>query len=120
MAEPVLKVAVGTPLNQLFDYLPGSSDQPLAPGQRVRVPFGRREQTGVIVELADQAAVPVNKLRATLEILDREPLLDAQLMAFLKWAARYYQHPPGEVFAAAMPAALRQGGAPVTAHTFVC
>jgi primosomal protein N' (replication factor Y) len=118
MPEPVLKVAVGTPLNQLFDYLPGSSDQPLAPGQRVRVPFGRREQTGVIVELADQAAVPSNKLRATLEILDREPLLDEQLMAFLKWAARYYQHPPGEVFAAAMPAALRQGGAPIAARTF--
>ncbi len=60
----ILQVAVATPLDSLFDYLaPESGVQP-QPGQRVRVPFGRREQTGVIVRLADHSTVPDNRLRA--------------------------------------------------------
>jgi primosomal protein N' (replication factor Y) len=40
-------------------------------------------------------------------VLDAEPLLDERLMALLEWASSYYQHPPGEVFAAALPRLLR-------------
>jgi len=107
----ILQVAVATPLDSLFDYLaPESSVQP-QPGQRVRVPFGRREQTGVIVRLADHSTVPNDRLRAALEIIDAEPLFDTTTLALLEWAAAYYQHPPGEVFAAALPSALRKGAA---------
>jgi primosomal protein N' (replication factor Y) len=117
VAGTILKVAVGTPLNQLFDYLPADNHPPL-PGQRVRIPFGRREQTAVIVALADHSEVPANKLRKALEILDAEPLLDEPLLQLLQWAARYYQHPPGEVFAAALPTALRQGAEPVATASY--
>ena len=55
MPEPIIKVAVGTPLNQLFDYLLPADDLQALPGQRVRVPFGRREHTGIIVALAKQS-----------------------------------------------------------------
>ena len=107
----ILQVAVATPLDSLFDYLaPESGVQP-QPGQRVRVPFGRREQTGVIVRLADHSTVPDNRLRAALEIIDAEPLFDTTTLALLDWAAAYYQHPPGEVFATALPSALRKGAA---------
>ena len=84
--ETFLKVAIGTPLNQLFDYLPADALQPL-PGQRVRVPFGRREQTGIIVALSDHTEVPASKLRKAIEILDPEPLLDEPLLKLLQWAA---------------------------------
>ena len=118
MPEPIIKVAVGTPLNQLFDYLlPADDHQPL-PGQRVRVPFGRREHTGIIVALAKQSEVPASKLRTAFEILDVQPLLDKPLLELLQWAGNYYQHPPGEVFAAALPTALRHGAAPVAAQNF--
>ena len=110
MPDKVLKVAINTPLNRLFDYLPASAGAPPKAGQRVRVPFGRREQIGVVTEIADKTDVPINKLRAVHEILDPEPLLDTSLMELLRWAAAYYQHPPGEVFAAALPAGLRHGG----------
>jgi primosomal protein N' (replication factor Y) len=115
--EIILKVAVATPLNQLFDYLPADERQPL-PGQRVRIPFGRREQTGVIVALTDHSEVPASKLRKAIEILDIKPLLDESLLELLQWAARYYQHPPGEVFAAALPTALRQGAQAIASQSY--
>ena len=34
-------------------------------------------------------------------------------MGLLRWAAGYYQQPPGEVYAAALPRLLRSGRQPV-------
>ncbi len=117
MPKTILKVAVSTPLNQLFDYLPTAEAEP-TPGQRVRIPFGHREQTGVIVAHTDQTDVPISKLRTVLAVLDTEPLLDKPLLKLLQWAASYYQHPPGEVFATALPTALRQGAQPVIPKSY--
>jgi primosomal protein N' (replication factor Y) len=107
----ILKVAIATPLDTLFDYLPPRAGPRPQPGQRVRVPFGRREQVGIIVGLTNQSQVPRQRLRAVLEIVDAEPLIDHATVQLLEWAAGYYQHPPGEVFSAALPAALRRGAA---------
>jgi primosomal protein N' (replication factor Y) len=107
---PIVKVAVPTPLNRLFDYLCPPQTE-LQPGQRVTVPFGRRTQTGVVISLADNSEVPADKLRAVEHRLDKEPVFDAALLKLLNWAANYYQHSPGEVFAAALPAQLRKGAA---------
>jgi len=43
MTETVIKVALATPLDRLFDYRAPAGSTPLA-GQRVRVPFGRRDR----------------------------------------------------------------------------
>ncbi len=118
----ILRVAVDTPLRQLFDYLPpaGASPgeaagaQPLTPGMRVRVPFGRQRTVGVLMESAQSSTVPAGKLRPALEILDAEPAIDAGLLGLVHFAAEYYRHPIGEVLAAALPAQLR-GGAPLIA-----
>lgn len=109
----VLHVAVPSPLHRTFDYLPPphSDPQHLVPGLRVRVPFGRARTVGVVVECAVPSRVAHARLRPVLEVLDQEPLFDGPLMALLLWAADYYHHPPGEVFAAALPAALRRGQA---------
>jgi primosomal protein N' (replication factor Y) len=111
MPEHIIQVAIPTPLNRLFDYLLPTNDKPVQPGQRIRVPFGRREQVGIVVGLTGHSEVPANKLRHAIELLDEQPLLDADLMELLRWAAGYYQHPPGEVFATALPNLLRQGQA---------
>ena len=113
----ILKVAINTPLNQLFDYLPADESTP-APGQRVRVPFGHREQTGIIVALADHTEVPASKLRKAIAVLDTKPLLDESLLELLQWASGYYQHPPGEVFSASLPTALRQGAQAIAAQSY--
>jgi primosomal protein N' (replication factor Y) len=117
-ALQVIRVAINTPLNQLFDYLPPAKASGAQPGQRVRVPFGRREQIGVIVELDDQSEVPANKLRTAVELLDGDALLDEELMRLLAWSSTYYQHPPGEVISAALPAGLRKGAPPTLPRQF--
>ncbi len=104
----ILRVAIDAPVMQLFDYLAPAHTE-VQPGQRVRVPFRQERRVGVVLALADQSEVPSGKLRRALAVLDPEPLLDAHLLELLGWAAGYYQHPPGEVFAAALPRLLRHG-----------
>ncbi len=107
--EPILKVAINAPLRTLFDYLPPKAGGALLPGMRVRVPFGRTRQVGLLVALAPASDVPSVRLRRVEEILDLQPLLGAEDMDLLLWAARYYAHPVGEVFATAIPTLARQG-----------
>ena len=112
--ESVLKVALPLPLPQRFDYdLPhGVTAARVQPGQRVRVPLGaRRELVGVVdaIAAADQTAHGESGLRAALALLDTEPLLHGELLESLRWLARYTHAPLGEVYATALPAALRRG-----------
>ena len=50
----ILRIALDTPLRRVFDYLPPAieSDSTLCPGVRVRVPFGRRQVIGILMEVA--------------------------------------------------------------------
>jgi len=110
-----VQVAIDTPLRRVFDYrIPASVDVAgVRAGQRVRVPFGKRRVVGVVTAVTSQSAVLANKLKAIVEVLDAEPVFNAELFALLMWAADYYRHPVGEVLAAALPAALRSGAAAV-------
>jgi primosomal protein N' (replication factor Y) (superfamily II helicase) len=110
----ILQVALDMPLRRVFDYLPpegGDGREGPKPGVRVRVPFGRRRLIGILVATPLESTVPASKLKAALEILDQEPVLDPVTFDLLRWAAEYYHHPPGEVFAAALPGSLRTGQA---------
>ncbi|MDH3994857.1 MAG: primosomal protein N', partial [Gammaproteobacteria bacterium] len=110
----VLRLAIATPLRRLFDYLapPGISREQLAllqPGQRLRVPFGNREVTGILLSVESASALDDSALKAAQEVLDPEPLVDATLLQLGLWAADYYQHPAGEVLSALFPTSLRKG-----------
>ena len=76
---------------------------------RLWVPFGRRRVVGVLVETRDRSELPDAKLKAALGVIDDEPVFDEPLLELLRWSADYYRHAPGEVIAAALPAALRAG-----------
>lgn len=103
------QVAVPSPLRRLFDYLPPTDNaRPIAPGTRVRVPFGARELVGVVVGHRNHDGGG-RELRAIQAVLDAEPLLGADLLELVTWAADYYQCPLGEALASALPAALRHG-----------
>ncbi|MGA2564389.1 MAG: primosomal protein N' [Steroidobacteraceae bacterium] len=108
----LLRVAIDLPRHNLFDYLPppglDASQVPL--GARVRVPFGSREKIGVVADYASAASVSPAALKSARALIDPAALLDEPLMRLLRWTAQYYHHPPGEVFAAALPLALRKGG----------
>ena len=105
----ILKVAIDAPLDTLFDYLAPADSPPPAPGSRVRVPFGRRHQVGLVMGHADASELPPERLKPVLEVLDAQPLFDAELLQLLDWTARYYHEPPGAVMATALPAPLRAG-----------
>ncbi|HUO81621.1 MAG TPA: primosomal protein N' [Gammaproteobacteria bacterium] len=108
-APSILRVAVDVPLNRYFDYLAPAGGPRLKPGVRVRVPFGRRRTVGVLVGTRAQSDIGAERLKPVIEALDAAPIIEAELLKFLRWAAEYYRHPPGEVFAAALPVLLRQG-----------
>ena len=76
---------------------------------RLWVPFGRRRVVGVLVETRARSELPDAKLKAALGVIDDEPVFDEPLLELLRWSADYYRHAPGEVIAAALPAALRAG-----------
>src|SRR5690348_1620589 len=103
--KAILRVALPVPLDRLFDYASNGLDA--APGSRVLVPFGRRDVVGVAVEYADETELAPDRLKPAARVLDAAPLLDTELLSTLRRAARYYQHPLGEVLHAALPAALR-------------
>ena len=79
---------------------------------RVRVPFGGSVRVGLVVEWSNEASVPAERLRAVLGVIDREPLLPPPNIEFLRWAADYFHHPPGEVLLGTLPPLLRRGRIP--------
>jgi primosomal protein N' (replication factor Y) len=111
-AQQILEVAVAAPVMGVFDYLvPVAIEGPLLVGQRVRVPFGRGTRMGWLVGAKAVSELPEQRLRRVLSVLDAQPLMPPDLLRMLVWAARYYQHPLGEVLSAALPKALREGHA---------
>lgn len=107
----ILRLALPSPLRRLFDYLPpkGAVEEQLRPGVRLRVPFGRREVIGVLIEVAQETEVPPDKLRKALQLLDERPPLPSALFELCQWSAQYYQHSLGDTLSWALPALLRQG-----------
>ncbi|HSG89866.1 MAG TPA: primosomal protein N' [Pseudomonadales bacterium] len=105
---PIIRVAVPSPLREALDYLPAREGPLPRPGSRVLVPLGPRRLVGVVVEIATESALPRARMRPILEVLDPEPLLPPDLLALGRWAADYYQHPPGEVFSQILPVAARR------------
>ncbi|MET7016281.1 primosomal protein N' [Uliginosibacterium flavum] len=103
----IVRVALPLPRPRLFDYLADPASEP-AVGHCVRLPFGTGEKTGVIVQLDPPDSPPVDKLKVVLELLAEIPPLPAQWLALTQFAARYYQHPLGEVISAALPPGIRR------------
>ena len=105
----ILRIALPVPLGQLFDYRAPAPPLPApAPGTRVLVPFGRGRRVGVVVAVAATTEVPAERLKTILQVLDPEPLFDAELRSTIAWAADYWLAPLGEAYAAALPLALRE------------
>ena len=103
-----VEVAIPSPLYRTFDYKWPFDTAPRN-GQRVKVPFGKRSVIAIVLSGKQHSDVPANKLRRVSQLLEPDALLSSDLVALLEWSSRYYRHPPGEVFATALPAALRNG-----------
>nr|WP_229803553.1 primosomal protein N' [Halomonas qijiaojingensis] len=113
----VLGIAVPTPLRRLFDYRAASDVPPggWRPGLRVRVPFGRREVMGIVIECRTHSEIALADLKPVSAWLDASPLPDDWLW-LCRFTARYYQHALGDTLHQSLPVLLRQGR-PLEART---
>jgi primosomal protein N' (replication factor Y) len=106
MPKNILKVALDVPLDRLFDYLDGGFSVQV--GQRVVVPFGRRNVVGVVIEKSDSSEFALEKLKTIIQVFDDELPIDASTFSLLKFCADYYQYPFGQALLASLPTRLRQ------------
>jgi len=117
----IISVAFESAADTEFDYLVPDQLWPLQPGQRVEAPFGRKNklEVGFCVGIEQegqrhkgteaQKGERKFKLKRIEKVIDKEPLLDAQLMELARWISSYYVCPLGQVLAAMVPGAVKKG-----------
>jgi primosomal protein N' (replication factor Y) len=97
LADVAVMAAIRHPLTyRLPDSLP------VRPGQRVQVPLGTRNVTGIVLRPVART-VPGIQVRKVVRVLDPEPALSRELLELGQWISGYYLAPLGEVFRAMLP-----------------
>src|SRR5437773_479891 len=95
-------VALNVPLAKLFEYALAETLQPL-PGDRVVVPFGARQQIGVVLETSASSELPEGRMKAIVAVRDDAPRLPPDWLELMRFLAGYYQQPLGETIIGALP-----------------
>jgi len=112
----VVRVALESGADAEFDYGVPQRMGPIVPGQRVEVPFGKKDKREVgfctaclpVEQWVEQAQYR-GRLKRVVRVIDEEPLLDEQLLALARWISEYYVCPVGQVLGAMVPAAAKRG-----------
>lgn len=102
----IVRVALDIPLSTLFDYFL-AENMTLAPGQRVLVPFGRKQMVGVAMEIVMATEMASERIKEVIQVLDDVPPLSDDLLRLLRFCSDYYHHPIGMTVMSALPARLR-------------
>lgn len=109
----IIRVAFESGVDAEFDYLISDELWPVEVGQRVEVPFGRSNkiEVGFCVGIGSEAKKHKRsfKLKKVRKLVDKQPLLDSQLMELGRWISSYYVCPLGRVLGAMVPAAVKKG-----------
>ncbi len=100
----IVRVALDVPLPTLFDY---TVDEAVVAGQRVIVPFGRRQLTGVVMVCADSSLLAADKIKPVVQVLHDSAPISAHLLDLLRFCSDYYHYPIGQTVLPALPARLR-------------
>ena len=102
----IVRVALDVPLPTLFDYTVDEGVA-VAPGQRVIVPFGRRQLVGVVMECVATTDVPPERIKPVTQVLHDSAPLSAGLLDLLRFCSDYYRYPIGQTALSALPTRLR-------------
>jgi primosomal protein N' (replication factor Y) (superfamily II helicase) len=106
-AQKFARVVVPAPLKEPLIYsVPGALQRHITPGSRVLVPLQRRVVTGVVLEFPVENSL--DQVKAIIDLLDDEPILDKHLLQLGRWIAQYYLASLGEVLATMLPANSRR------------
>lgn len=102
----IVRIALDVPLSTVFDY--GLPEGMMAvPGQRVIVPFGRKQMLGVVMAISDATEVAADRIKPVVEVLDDVPPLSEELLALLRFCSEYYHCPIGQTVLSALPTRFR-------------
>jgi primosomal protein N' (replication factor Y) len=107
----IVRVALDIPLTMLFDYFL-ADNMTVAAGQRVLVPFGRKQAVGIAMEVTSRSDMADERIKEALQVLDDVPPLPDELLRLLRFCSDYYHHPIGMTVLSALPTRLR-GSEPV-------
>ena len=107
----IVEIALSCPLRQTFDYLSDDPAENWQIGMRASVSFGSRQLIGIVVAIKPIAEKAVDKLKKIDQQIDKQAFLPNEIMQLVQWVSRYYHHPIGECFQAALPKRLRLGDA---------
>ncbi len=105
----ILRVALDVPLARLFDYLDAGSS--VQTGQRVLVPFGRRQAIGIVMERISTSNMAMDRLKPIAHAYVDEAPLPAATLKLLKFCSDYYHYPLGQTMLGVLPPRLRESGA---------
>ena len=103
---PIIRVALDVPLATLFDYVV-SEEARLEIGQRVVVPFGRKQVLGLAMEWAESSELAPERIKPVTRVLDDVPPLPQELLTLLHFCSDYYHYPLGMTALSALPTRLR-------------
>ncbi len=102
----ILRVALDVPLARLFDYLDTGSG--VQTGQRVLVPFGRRQMIGIVMGRTSESDMATDRLKPIDRAFVEEPPLPAATLKLLKFCSDYYHYPLGQTMLGVLPPRLRE------------
>jgi primosomal protein N' (replication factor Y) len=103
---PIVRVALDIPLPTLFDYTVAEGIA-VAIGQRVIVPFGRRQLVGVVMECVAATEMAPERIKPVMQVLHDSAPLSAELLGLLRFCSDYYRYPIGQTVLSALPTRLR-------------
>ena len=102
----IARVALDIPLSTLFDYTVSEGMQ-AGVGQRVVVPFGKRQRVGVVMAYATAPTLDRDRIKPVTRVLEDTAPLSAELLHLLSFCSDYYRYPIGQTVLSALPARLR-------------
>jgi len=108
MNKKIAKILVGLPLEGPFDYrIPSRMNRYIQVGCRVWVQFGFRKVVGYIIGFSEQSKF--RHLKPILSFIDRQPILDNDMLKLTKEFAEYYFCSWAEAIETSLPEAVRKG-----------
>jgi primosomal protein N' (replication factor Y) (superfamily II helicase) len=95
-------IAFNLPVDSLFTYaIPPELKDEITTGSRVLAPFGKRNITGIVIELPESS--DLESIKPIISALDAEPIVSVEMIEFCRWISKYYFCPIGEVIFSAIP-----------------
>jgi len=105
----IASIRVDLSINREFDYMiPAQWTGQIIPGIRVKVPFGKRNVLGTVIEIKENTGSSEHDLKSIIELVGSSAVLSPALMQLANWMATYYLAPLDLVLRTLTPAVVQK------------